>query len=77
VEVKTIDITEEAMAALRRAAVHEFVHHSVKMPGPGGMWRVPLSEDTYDRLMEKVLPGETVSDAIIRVVAVSMSAGLN
>lgn len=59
-----VRITDEAMRAIESAAINPFNQIGQKMND--GTWLVPLSNDLVARLMALRVPGETLSDTIIR-----------
>lgn len=61
----TVTISNAAMDAIRAAALHPLRQTGVRV-GPD-QWRVPLAQDTLDRIDEAKLAGESISDAILRV----------
>ena len=68
--MKTIRITKEAHAAIRGAAVREFADLARPIDDPG-LLDVPIEAGTLARLEAVRLPGETLSDAIVRVVTIA------
>lgn len=62
-----VNMTAEAVAAIRSAAIYDFKQTGTQRDD--GTWDVPLEAETVDGIREKMLPGETISDAIIRIVA--------
>jgi hypothetical protein len=65
-------ITDDAMRAIRAAATHGFAQTGVRCAGG---WRVPFHPDTLERIHDHAMPGETVSDVIVRVCSIAASAG--
>jgi hypothetical protein len=62
----TVTISNRAMDAIRKSAERP-ITEGVRT-GPDE-WRVPLKDTTIDRINEAKLEGESISDAILRVVA--------
>lgn len=60
-----VEMSNEAMNILADCAVLPFNQTGFKLPN--GNWSVPLEKETYQRLYEATLPGESISDAIIRL----------
>lgn len=68
--MKTIVIADEAMDIVRNAATLPFQQTATKLPG--NCWFVPVSPELVDRIVSVALPGETMSDTIIRVTRAAM-----
>jgi hypothetical protein len=66
-----INITNEAMLAIRSASTAPGGFNQTANRRSDGTWDVPLEEDTLDRLKSQQLPGETLSDTIIRGIALA------
>ena len=64
---KMINITPEAAAIIRAAAVLPFRETAVRRAD--GTFDVPLTLDTVKRLERHAFPGETISDTLVRVFA--------
>lgn len=64
-----VRITNEAHEAIRRHVRTELLTASSKHLDSGD-WIVYLSEETIEGLNNRKLPGETDSDAIIRVASI-------
>lgn len=69
--MKTIVITDEAMDIVRNAAALPFQQTATKLRG--NCWSVPVSTEVLDRIVSTALPGETMSDTIIRVTRAVMA----
>jgi hypothetical protein len=67
--MSTIDITEQAMAAIRANVTPGHGFHQTATRLANGMWRVPVNDDTLERIQEHQLPGESVSETIYRILA--------
>jgi hypothetical protein len=62
----SIRITEETMAAIRRAAIYDF--HQTGRRQSDGTWLVEVGDEVAARLSEAALTGETVDDTIQRII---------
>jgi hypothetical protein len=62
----TIRITEETMAAIRRAAIYDF--HQTGRRQTDGTWLVEVSEAVAERIAEVAQSGETIDDTIQRII---------
>ena len=62
----TIRITEETMAAIRRAAIYDF--HQTGRRQADGTWLVETGDEVAARLDETAHPGETADDTIQRII---------
>jgi hypothetical protein len=69
-EYLTLEITAEAHASIRGAAMSDRPFQQTAQRLFNGNYLVPLSADTIDRLRKFALVGESISDTIIRLVAV-------
>lgn len=70
-----VRITAEAMRAIEDAAVNPFNQTGQKMID--GTWLVPLSNELMVRIRSVALPGETISDTIIRGLRAATGAKAN
>jgi hypothetical protein len=66
--MKTIRLTEATYNALAAAAILPF--RSTAERQADGTWLVPIEDDTYERLEEHRLPGESDDDTVIRMLRV-------
>jgi hypothetical protein len=68
----SIVVTHEAMCAVRAATRpgHDFDYRECRQRADG-MWVVPLSQETVQRIAGVLLPGESISECIIRLVRLS------
>ena len=66
--VKTIKISDETNRAIIDAAIYPFRSTGRRLPD--GDWLIELEDDTYERIQEHHLPGETDDDAILRALHV-------
>lgn len=64
--MKIIRIGDAAHRAIVDAAILPF--HETAVRQPDGIWLVPLEDETWERLQQSRLPGETDDDAILRLV---------
>lgn len=66
-----LSITPQAHAAVRAATLagRDFRDNSRPDPANPGMLLVPVGDDTAERLQKLRLLGETVSDTLIRLLA--------
>jgi hypothetical protein len=64
---KHIRITDEAARAIQGLALNDFRNHCTQ--NPDGSWMMPLDREVAERIEKNRLPGETVSDALIRACA--------
>jgi hypothetical protein len=62
----SIRITEETMAAIRRAAIYDF--HQTGRRQPDGTWLVEIGDEVAARLEDAAHPGETADDTIERII---------
>lgn len=62
-----ITVTPEAARAIRAAADHPQFRDTSR-PAPNGMLSISLSDETLSRLTAYANDGESLSDAIIRLV---------
>jgi hypothetical protein len=62
----TIRMTEETMAAIRRAAIYDF--HQTGKRQADGTWLVDVSDEVAARLEEFAHPGETIDDTVQRII---------
>lgn len=70
--MKKIVVSDEAMAAIRTAS-HGHLEQTARRVPAG--WELPLQDDTFERLEDMRMEGETHSDVIIRAVAFFQSGG--
>ncbi len=66
--MKTIKVSEATYRAIAEAAILPFRSTAKRMAD--GDWRVPVEEDTYERLQDARLPGETDDDTVQRMIHV-------
>lgn len=71
--MRKIVVNDEAMAAIRTASDGPF--NQTARRNNTGEWEVPLEDDTFARLQEIRMKGESDSDVIIRMVAFWKSGG--
>ena len=64
---KLTNITAEAAAIIRAAAVRPFRDYAVRRDD--GTFDVRIELETVKRLARVAFPGETISDTIIRVIS--------
>lgn len=64
--MKTITVTDHTYRAIAELAILPF--HSTATRMADGNWQVPVSEETWDRLQESRLPGESDDDTVMRVI---------
>ena len=64
-----VNITAEAEAAIRAKAELPFRNNGERLAD--GTWDIPISITTFEGLIEVQLPGETLSDTIVRICAIS------
>jgi hypothetical protein len=62
----SIRITEETMRMIRSAAIYEFRQTGQRQDD--GTWLIAVGDEVAARLSEAVRPGETVDDAIQRII---------
>jgi hypothetical protein len=67
--VKEITITAAAREVIRANADPFKTFVETGRRNADGTWTIPVADDTYEGIQRHLLPGETVSDAIIRVSA--------
>lgn len=67
-----IKITEETMDLIRQNTLvgHEFRQNATRLPD--GRWDVPISRETYQRLLDFQLPGETFDQVIQRACNIGL-----
>jgi hypothetical protein len=68
-------LTQEAVAVIRGAAHGEFRQTGHRLTD--GTWSVPFRQETVDRIKARQLLGETISDTLIRIMALACGAGKN
>ena len=66
--MKTVKISKAAHRAIAEAAVLPFRSTGRRLAD--GDWLIELEDDTYERIQEHRLPGETDDDAILRALHV-------
>jgi len=66
--MKTIKVSDATYRAIADAAILPFRSTGNRLPD--GDWLIPVEDETYERLREKRLPGETVDDTIQRMIHV-------
>ena len=66
--MKTIRVSDATYCAIAEAAIYPF--HSTARRLPDGDWLVEIADDTYERIQEHRLPGETDDDIILRALHV-------
>ena len=64
--MKTIKVSEATYRAIAEAAMLPF--RSTATRQPDGSWLIPVEHDTYERLLERRLPGETDDDTVARLL---------
>lgn len=64
--MKTIRISDASYRALIGEAILPF--HSTRAQQASGAWLVPVEDDTYERLQQHRLPGESDDDLIQRII---------
>ena len=64
--MKTVRLSNETMRALKAAANLPFKPEGQQQSD--GFWLVPFSDDTWQRLQQNRLPGETDDDVLSRIV---------
>jgi len=62
-----IEITSEANAAIRAAALGQYRQKGMKQPN--GNWLIPVDLEVRRMLKRKAFPGESYSDTILRLIA--------
>lgn len=62
----TVRITEEPMAAIRRAAIYDFRQTGRRQAD--GSWLVEISDERAARLQVSAHPGETIDDTVKRII---------
>ena len=63
-----IEITNEAQKAIRGAALPDRPFKQTGGRLPNGDWAVPFRRSTIEQLKQVMLRGESLSDAIVRLV---------
>lgn len=66
-------LTKEAASAIRAASVFQF--KDTAQPLSPETVEVEMSEESHARLLEASLPGESISDCIVRVVSLTVGGG--
>lgn len=62
-----INVTREALAMIYRHADPLKTFNPKARPSLNGTFDIPLEEETVRAVKSRMLPGETISDCIIRV----------
>lgn len=65
----SIWLSNDAMNAIR-ATADNFKQTATRAPGGG--WNTPISDEVLERLKQHQLPGETLSDTVLRAVNLAM-----
>ncbi len=65
--MREIEVTDEC----RDLIAAEFPSDETGRRLPNGKWRIPINEETWQRLQKVRRSGETISDCIIRVIIVT------
>jgi hypothetical protein len=68
-QVSGLTITREAHNALRGRARPGDSFVDMSQARPDGMLDIPVREETIERIEQAQIPGETISDTIIRICA--------
>jgi hypothetical protein len=71
--MKNIVLTKEALDAIRSVSIGGFRDNSVRRAD--GLYEAPFAEDTFERMDQIRLEGESDSDVILRLVAFHKSSG--
>lgn len=64
--MKTIKVSETTYRAIAEAATLPFRSTGKRLPD--GNWLVPLEDDTFERIQDLRLSGETDDDALQRLI---------
>ena len=76
--LRWLTITDEAAQLIRRhVPPGHVVDDSECVRGPDGQWEVPFSDEAIALLEAAALPGETVSDTVIRKLTLLDHGGTN
>lgn len=67
-----IKVTNETMELIRANVLvgHEFRQNATRLPD--GRWDVPVSRETYQRLLDFQIPGETFDQVIQRACRIGL-----
>lgn len=66
-ETEIVQLSNRAMAAIRAAAKFTLREEGVRQPD--GTWLVPFGKATVDRIRQRQLEGESLSDCVERTLA--------
>jgi len=66
--MKTIKVSDATYRAIADAAILPFRSTGDRLPD--GDWLVPVEDDTYERIQNARLPGETDDDTVQRMLHV-------
>lgn len=64
----TLKVTREVRDMIRAASNSPLGFRDTGHDTPDGEYEFPVEQETYDRVMEKRLPGESISDCLQRVL---------
>ena len=64
--MKTIRLSDATHRALMEQALLPFQPTGARQPD--GSWRVPVSDETWERLEAQRLPGESDDDLVMRIL---------
>jgi hypothetical protein len=64
--MKTLKVSDATYRAIADAAILPF--RSTGTRDANGNWLVPISDDTWERIREHQLPGESDDDTVMRVI---------
>lgn len=64
--MKTLRVSDATYHAIAGLALLPFRSTAVRQPD--GTWLVPVEDETYDRLQQSCLPGESDDDALQRLI---------
>lgn len=64
--MKTIRVSDATYRAIAEEAILPFRPTGARQSD--GTWLVPVEDDTYERLLEHRLPGESDDDTIARII---------
>lgn len=73
--MKNIIVSNVTYQMIAKAALGEFKGKARQTPS--GMWIMPLEDDTFAAIKERVIAGETLDDTIQRIIMVGDGAAVN